>query len=139
MLRMLTGTLALGLIVAAAPVHACGPNFVEFASGSDRPEAVSLAVLDIVVATWRRQRGARIVLRAGTDRVGPAASNLQLSRRRGAAVKRELIRRGVPAALIAVEATGEPADSPDGVADAFQRTVFLSVIPAGSPRRQTGC
>ena len=56
---------------------------------------------------FRGQRNVRIRLIASTDAAGSADANLRLARRRGEAVKAALVRRGVPAGAIDIDARGE--------------------------------
>ena len=70
------------------------------------------------------------MLTAGADRVGPADYNMRLAGRRGEAVKAALVRRGIPASVIGVEALGESllfSPTADGVPDEFNRIVWMEL------------
>lgn len=69
------------------------------------------------------------------DARGVAEHNTQLSAQRAANVRDTLIRAGIPAARISVEAYGEQyasADEQDLDALAFDRRVQLTLIPTGA-------
>jgi len=72
----------------------------------------AILLLDRVARDLRAHPGRRLLLRGHADRLGSAAHNLTLSRRRAEAVRRILTVRGAPGDRIAVEAVGdtEPAD-----------------------------
>ena len=66
----------------------------------------------------------RVSIAGYTDRSGSASYNVGLSERRARAVSAELVRLGVPASLIAMEAFGESntaVDTPDGVREPLNR------------------
>lgn len=125
------------LLVLAWPVQAypspCIPPYVDehvvyFAAGD--------ATLDLQRA-WRvalasdaLEHGvARVVLRAYTDTVGSAETNIALSRRRGETVAHELVRLGVPPETITVQALGETnlaRPTGDQTAEPLNRRVVIS-------------
>ena len=80
---------------------------VYFRSGSDEILARSHPMLDEVAGVLRSNRGWRVRVDGHTDSEGPAATNLQLSRRRAASVRRYLIQRGVRPAQVGSRGYGE--------------------------------
>jgi outer membrane protein OmpA-like peptidoglycan-associated protein len=72
--------------------------YFDFGSAVLRPE--SAPVLQQVLAVHRSQPGRTLVLEGHTDNVGAAAANLDLSQRRAAAVRAELLRLGVSAEVL---------------------------------------
>jgi outer membrane protein OmpA-like peptidoglycan-associated protein/opacity protein-like surface antigen len=76
----------------------------------------------------------RVTIVGHADRSGSAEYNVQLSERRARAVRDELVRRGVPASDITIEARGEsdPAvDTPDGVREPLNRRTEVVIMVAG--------
>jgi outer membrane protein OmpA-like peptidoglycan-associated protein/outer membrane protein W len=123
---------------AAAPVGPTCDNvdfivYFEF----DRSDLTDQAVTTISTAASQASacQITRVSVVGHTDRSGADAYNVQLSDRRARAVREELIRRGVPASTIAVEARGENAPAvatPDGVREPLNRRSEV-VIVVGSP------
>lgn len=73
---------------------------------------------------------------ASADRVGSRSYNLRLSRRRGEAVRRELVRRGFRANAIVIRAWGEDrglVETADGVAEANNRFAMMFYGRDGCP------
>jgi hypothetical protein len=132
MRRTLLGAVLFVLLFASAPAAACTPPAVWFALGSFHLDRASLAEVDRVTASWRGRPSQQIVLTAGADRVGPADSNMRLSRRRGEAVRAALVRRGVPVSLIRLAATGETDQGRDGFPESFYRVVWMELVDASS-------
>lgn len=128
MSRAIVGAFGLVLLMASAPAAACMPPAASFGPGSYRLNAGALEEIDRIAASWRRRPSQRIVLTAGADRVGPASYNMLLSRRRGEAVKGALVRRGIPASVISVQATGETSLTADGVEEGFYRSVWMELV-----------
>jgi outer membrane protein OmpA-like peptidoglycan-associated protein len=93
-----------------------------------------------------RETGERIRLRSYSDRSGTETYNLLLSHRRAEAVRDDLVRRGIPADRIEIEALGEsyPSTMPmegsgphaplipteDGVREPANRRVEIQLRPA---------
>ena len=85
-----------------------------------------------------RMEGMSIRVGGYADARGVAEHNAQLSAQRAASVRDTLIRAGIPAARISVEAYGEQfasADEKDLDALAFDRRVQLTLIPTGASAR----
>ena len=125
----------------AAPAAALSPFFVFFDSGSARIARHYEQLLDNAVEQARLAEAGALLIEARTDSLGPAAANLALARRRGAAVKAALVRRGFPADRILVIAYGEEdpmVETPDGVAEQQNRMVAIHLTricrpPPGLP------
>ncbi|MEW5770005.1 MAG: OmpA family protein [Pseudomonadota bacterium] len=88
---------ATGVVVEDAHAH--------FAFDSAELSAAGRATLDIWLAGL--PRGQRVVVTGHTDRLGPLAYNLVLSRRRAEAARQHLVARGKPAGEMRVVAMGE--------------------------------
>lgn len=87
-----------------------------FAFDSDRLSAEGRASLARLATQLMQQQPAHIAITGHTDRLGSAAYNLDLSRRRAEAVRDYLAEAGVPKGLMQVRGVGaaEPvADCPD--------------------------
>ena len=85
-----------------------------------------------------RMEGMSIRVGGYADARGAAEHNAQLSAQRAASVRNTLIRAGIPAARITVDAYGEQyasADEKDLDALAFDRRVQLTLTPTGSTAR----
>ncbi len=85
-----------------------------------------------------RMEGMSIRVGGYADARGDAEHNAQLSAQRAASVRETLIRAGVPATRISVDAYGEQhatADEKDLDALAFDRRVQLTLTPTGSTER----
>ena len=85
-----------------------------------------------------RMEGMSIRVGGYADARGVAEYNAQLSAQRAASVRDTLIRAGIPAARISVEAYGEQyasADEKDLDALAFDRRVQLTLIPTAASAR----
>lgn len=116
------------LLLTASSASALSPFFVFFDSGSTRLSAQARAILDSCAEQARAMDVRELVVEASADRVGAAAHNLRLSRRRGEAVKAYLAGRGYPAERIRVVANGEAVllvETPDGVAEPQNRYVAV--------------
>jgi outer membrane protein OmpA-like peptidoglycan-associated protein len=110
---------------------------VFFATNSDRLNLAARRILEVIALNHRRQPGLRLVLGGHADERGEAAYNLDLSRRRAAAVAHYLRARGVPAAAIESRYFGEtlPVDR-ESRKEAWAKnrrvTVWLAEKPADS-------
>lgn len=100
----------------------------------DRSDLTDQAAATIGAAAEQADRCdiTRVSIEGHADRSGGAAYNVRLSERRARTVRDELIRRGVAASLIAIEAKGEsePAvATPDGAREPLNRRseVVISV------------
>ena len=124
---------AAAALLLAAPAAASGPFMIHFDSGSARLDPVGEAQLD-AAAGWLRSNGLlQLRLSASSDRVGSAASNRRLARRRGEAVRAALVRRGFPPSAIELVVHGEArplVETEDGVAEPQNRSVMIEFFPA---------
>ena len=87
---------------------------------------VTAQVLDQVAADYRAGRVARVSVAGHADRSGGEAYNMGLSERRARVAAAELVARGVPAEVIAVEWFGETrprVPTADGVREAQNRRI----------------
>lgn len=80
---------------------------VNFQPGSDRLTSEANEVLDEVAQTLQEYPDIRLIIEAHTDNEGPAAVNLQLSKRRAIAVARYLIDAGISGSRLKPQAYGE--------------------------------
>ena len=79
--------------------------YFEFASADLKP--VSAPTLQQIASVMKQHPEWTLTIEGHTDSIGGAASNLELSQRRSAAVKEELVRRyGVPAARLTTQGYG---------------------------------
>ena len=89
-----------------------------------------LVVIEESAAAWRARPGEPVTIEGHSDRSGPAGANRRSARMRAAAVRDELVRRGVPAALIKVRSLGEERPlivTEDGVREAQNRRVDINI------------
>lgn len=110
---------------AAVPA---GEYTVTFPLGAAILAPEARATLDAVLADWRQEKPARVVIAGHTDTVGDTVSNLLLSQKRAEAVASYLEGKGLPAAAMALEAYGEeqPAlKTGDGVEEPRNRRVEI--------------
>src|SRR5262245_15953234 len=103
---------------------------VTFAPGSPEIHAAMAGALDVAAAPIR-ERELRVAIEGHTDSLGADAENQALSLQRAEAVRRYLVRKGVPPERLVVRALGEAHpvasnDSPDG--RARNRRVELEVL-----------
>ena len=104
---------------------------VQFESGSDVLTYSAQQKLGEVAQTLNRYPGVRVAVAAHTDNQGPAASNLQLSKRRAIAVARFLVEQGVAGSRLAPQAYGESqpvASNASAAGRASNRRVELQVV-----------
>jgi outer membrane protein OmpA-like peptidoglycan-associated protein/outer membrane protein W len=76
----------------------------------------------------------RVNIEGHADRSGSPAYNTALSERRARSVSAELVRRGIPASAITIEALGESApavDTPDGAREPLNRRSEVVIVVAG--------
>jgi outer membrane protein OmpA-like peptidoglycan-associated protein len=140
MSRLIAWTLAALVFAAPAAAGACMPLMFYFDSGSSRLNADSRRAVRTVVDDYRALRGGRIRLIARTDGAGTADANMRLARRRGAAVKAELIRRGVPARAIDIDARGESAPAvANAEVNENDRVVVVEMVAAPAREATAGC
>ena len=80
---------------------------INFAPGSDRLEKSSFPTLDKVAGLSDLCRASSIVISGHTDSRGSAKSNMELSERRGEAVRNYLTQKGLQAEKLTVKGFGE--------------------------------
>lgn len=102
---------------------------IRFEESSRTIETASLGLIDEVVAALRPCRGSIIAIHGHTDSSGDEARNVTLSRERANAVRRALVRRGIPADALRAIGSGsrEPIAGLDP-ADPANRRIEFSVI-----------
>ncbi len=129
MLSRIACAAALLVLMSPAPALACMPPMIDFDAGSARLDADANAELDRVASRFRADQGLILRLTAQTDPSGSAEANMRLARRRGEAVKAALMRRGVPASALLIEARGEWDPLITGPAEG-QRVVVIDTVAA---------
>ncbi len=117
---------------APAPAPAA-PKPVEFTiyfeTNSDRLTPANAATVRKAAGQAKARGATKIMVVGHTDRAGDIRSNIKLSDRRAAAVKRALMEAGISDSAITAESFGEaqPAQpTQDGVASVFNRRVVIS-------------
>ena len=106
------------------------PRFIFFDSAEAEIRREWQEVLD-AVATRARAPGTEVRVVGHSDRSGPSAANLRVSRERARVVRDELVARGIPADRIAVQAEGEERPliaTADGVREPQNRRVEIHVL-----------
>ena len=122
---------AMAELEAAKPAAAAAPSqdflvFFDFDSSALSAEAVS--ILGEVRAAAKPGSYSRIMATGHTDTVGTPQYNLGLSERRAESVKAELVRLGIPAAVIETKGVGEEGllvPTADGVPEPQNRRVEI--------------
>ena len=121
----------------AAPVAAACENvdFIVYFEW-DESALTSQASQTIAAAADQAERCdiTRVTVEGHADRSGAASYNVALSERRARTVRDELIRQGVGASAISIEARGEsdPAvDTPDGAREPLNRRSEVVIMVAG--------
>ena len=137
------GLLALGLSAMATPSQAQSTQAqstqatapaddklaVYFDTGSAAIVGDQTAVLDKAARLYREGSPIVMIVAGGTDTVGPAALNLQLSVERADAVVKGLVARGIPVDRLQVAGRGEtdlPVKTQDDVAERENRDVQIT-------------
>jgi len=80
---------------------------IHFATAKAEITADSAAVLDEVSKLLKKEPGLKLTIEGHTDNVGQKAANLDLSKRRAAAVKAALVERGVAASRLSTDGFGD--------------------------------
>lgn len=107
----------------AAPAYML---FFDLDSAALTPDAI--AILDGMMADPTRPKWTAIVLAGHADRSGPERLNTSLSADRVKAVRRHLLRAGIPAGLISSRVHGERqalVGTPDGAVEPQNRRVEI--------------
>lgn len=111
--------------------------FFEHARHNLRPDA--LRVIAQAAAEFKRTGAARVALVGHTDTTGSPQYNQRLSERRAEAVRAELVKQGVPASVISVDAVGQndliipTADNTREPRNRAVRITFPVAAPAPAP------
>lgn len=108
------------------------PFFLFFDWDSSEITPASAAILDAVIALFRRAGSHTIAISSHADRAGSVDYNLRLTRRRAERVRRYLVTRGIPERAIATVAFGESrplVDTADGVREPQNRLVQIVLVP----------
>jgi outer membrane protein OmpA-like peptidoglycan-associated protein len=131
------GPLVPGNLPPPAATPQAAPAAREFAVYFDFGKATltsdARSVIQQAAASAKQAPATHITLTGHTDTVGSESSNQRLSERRAAAVRKELISQGVPAAQISASGVGEKelaVQTADGVKEQRNRAV---VIREGGP------
>ncbi|HEX8363984.1 MAG TPA: OmpA family protein [Allosphingosinicella sp.] len=131
--RFLAAAAALALLGSPAQACLAGWRLISFAPGSASLDRIARSMLDNEVADFRyRPVLVSRVVTGHADRVGSAAANRRLSRRRAEAVRDYLAARGIPYASMTIVAVGESrpmVDTADGVPEALNRFVMVEEVP----------
>jgi|GEM_PF-4463323 len=136
LLALMFSALILGLSGSRPALATSAPFIVYFPHNSTRIETDALAVIECAAKAMGEFK---IAIHAGADRSGPADYNLELSRRRGLAVKAALIRWGLPREHVKVEGFGEARplmETQDGVQERRNRYVVIEVLEHVGPVRR---
>lgn len=136
MARALAGAGLIAALAAIPTASATSPSVFFFDSASARLSPQAEAIIAVAASTILTEEAREVELLAATDRVGSAASNLRLSRRRGEAVKAALVDRGVPAGVIRISAYGENrsiVETADEVPEPQNRYVWIAVSQCRTP------
>ncbi len=112
----------------AQPAAQRATLMIFFPWNEPRIDRDAAATLDEAAAAYRRSPGGAVRISGHSDRSGPAAHNQRSAAARAEAVRRYLIERGVPAAVVSVATYGE--DRPliateDGVREPQNRRVDI--------------
>lgn len=116
-----------GGLLRADAGEAC-PFLLFFDSGEAEISRDAAAALNGAIAAWQSGSYSRVKVTGHSDRSGPAATNMRVSRARAAAIRQALVDKGVPAASIRVEARGEQQpiiDTADGVREPQNRRIEI--------------
>lgn len=122
--------------VAAAPAMTCdNVDFIVYFEW-DRSDLTDQAAATVEAAAGQADECGitRVMIEGHADRSGPDDYNVRLSDRRARVVRDALVRLGVAASTISVEARGEndPAvDTPDGVREPLNRRSEVEIIVSG--------
>jgi OOP family OmpA-OmpF porin len=132
---LIVGTaIGLGFIPpAAAQQCVAGPFMVFFDAKSDRLTPQAQAILDNAASAYATCGQVRVMIAGHTDRKGPAAASLALSRRTANRVRAYLVTRRIPVGLMTTQAFGESrplVDTEDGVAEPQNRRVEITFGPS---------
>ena len=132
------------VVLAAIGIAACGTAAFGAATGQQPQSPLMLffdwgkpairsddqAVLDQAAAAWRANPAARLEISGYADRSGSSRANLLASKRRAETVYAELIKRGVPASAMTLQAFGEQrplVPTEDGVREVQNRRVEIRI------------
>ena len=95
---------------------------IQFETGKDVIKSVSFSKLDTVVNIMKQYEATTWSIEGHTDNVGNASSNLDLSKRRAAAVKTYFINKGINGSRLSSEGYGDTRPAADNKSDAGRAT-----------------
>lgn len=95
---------------------------IQFETGKDVIKSVSFSKLDTVVNIMKQYEATTWSIEGHTDNVGSASSNLDLSKRRAAAVKTYFINKGINGSRLSSEGFGDTMPAADNKSDAGRAT-----------------
>jgi outer membrane protein OmpA-like peptidoglycan-associated protein len=95
---------------------------IQFETGKDIIKSVSFAKLDTVVNIMKTYESTNWSIEGHTDNVGDAAKNLDLSKRRAAAVKAYFINKGISGSRLSSEGYGDTKPAADNKTAAGRQT-----------------
>jgi outer membrane protein OmpA-like peptidoglycan-associated protein len=104
---------------------------IEFDLGKDTIRPVSKPLLDDVVTKLKKFPGLRVRIVGHTDDIGTPEDNLELSKRRAAAVKKYLVDGGIDESRIETDGKGEDEPLVIGTDDASRaknRRIVFDII-----------
>ena len=134
--RWLMGLLLAQLSAVGAAAQVAPPEaMVFFDWGKLEIQRDYAAALDRVAAAAAADPDLRLIVDGHSDRSGPSLANRESSWRRAVAVRDHLVRRGIPAERIAVNAWGEERPliaTADGVREPQNRRVDVRRVAAGA-------
>jgi hypothetical protein len=120
-------------VSAPPPPPPLQKNFtVLFATSQASLSPEATATIATAANNFKASGAHSVAVSGHTDTTGPAAYNLDLSKRRAAAVSAELQRNGVPAAAIAALGYGEtnlPVPTAQNVSEQRNRVVDIAISP----------
>jgi outer membrane protein OmpA-like peptidoglycan-associated protein len=121
---------ASGVAPAQQP-NTAAPLMLFFDWGKPDVRSDDQAVLDQAAASWRASPNQRLVIAGYSDRSGGSGANLRAAKRRAETVRKELLKRGVPAGDMILEAYGEQrplVPTEDGVREVQNRRVEIKIV-----------
>lgn len=105
---------------------------LQFETGKSTIKPASYASLDQLAAFLKRKKTQKIRIVGHTDNVGDSIANIRLSLERAEAVKKYLLEKGVPSALLLTEGYGSSkpiADNTSGEGRALNRRTEIHLVP----------
>jgi Tfp pilus assembly protein PilV len=121
---------AMSAPATAAPVQKNFTVLFDTSQATLSPE--SMATIATAARAFKASGAHAVAVSGHTDTTGPAAYNLDLSKRRAAAVSTELMRNGVPVSAIAALGYGDtnlPVPTAPNVSEQRNRSVDIAISP----------